>query len=63
MASVEDGQDIPVGISEAYCGTRKLNVKHNKITSLPPTSSERYSIEILTQIPVRNKSYYLTVGA
>ena len=63
MASVEDGQDVPVGISEAYCGSKKLSVKHNKITSLPPSGSERCSIEILTQIPVRNKSYYLTVGA
>lgn len=63
MASVEDGLDVPIGISEAYCGAKKLSVNHNKVTSLPPTTSERYSIEFLTQVPVRNKSYYLTVGA
>lgn len=62
MASVEDGQDIPVGISEAYYGAKRLSVKYNKIASLPPSTSERCSIEILTQIPVKNKSYYLTVG-
>ena len=63
MASVEDGQDVPIGISKAYCGAKELSVKYNKVTSLPPTNSERCSIEFLTQVPVRNKSYYLTVGA
>ena len=63
MASVEDGLDVPIGISEAYCGAKKLSVNHNKVTSLPPTTSERCCIEFLTQVPVRNKSYYLTVGA
>ena len=62
MASVEDGPDVPIGISEAYSGSKKLRVKHNKITSLPPPNSERCSIEFLTQVPVRNKSYYLTAG-
>lgn len=62
MASVEDGPDVAVGISEAFCGTKKLNVKHNKITTLPPSNSERCTIEFLTQVPVRNKSYYLTIG-
>lgn len=62
MAAVEDGPDVPIGISEAYVGGRKLPVKHNKITSLPPGASDRRSIEIVTQVPVENKTYYLLQG-
>ena len=62
MASVEDGRDEPVGISEAYAGGRRLTVKHDKITSVPSDKSSRYSIEFVTQVPVSNKTYYLTQG-
>ena len=62
MAAVEDGQDVQIGISEAYAGTRKLSVKHNKVTTLPPSKEDRRSIEFLTQVPVSNKTYYLLYG-
>ena len=62
MAAVEDGPDVPIGISEAYAGGRKLPVKHNKISSLPPGASDRRSIEFITQVPVENKTYYLLQG-
>ncbi len=62
MASAEDGQDVPIGIREAYAGNRKLTVKHNKVTSLPQSKSGRYSIEFVTQVPVSNKTYYLRIG-
>lgn len=63
MASVEDGRDELIGISEAYAGNRKLSVKHNKIASLPTGDSGRCNIEFVTQVPVSNKAYYLTHGA
>ena len=62
MATVEDGQDVQVGIAEAYVGSRKLSVKHNKITSFPPGKDDRCSIEFLTQVPVSDKTYYLLFG-
>lgn len=62
MASVEDGRDELIGISEAYFGSRKLSVKHNKIASLPAGSSDRCSIEFVTQVPVSNKTYYIMHG-
>ena len=62
MATVEDGQDIQIGISEAYAGSRKLSVKHNKVASFSPGNVDRCSIEFLTQVPVSNKTYYLLFG-
>ena len=62
MAVVEDGQDVQVGISEAYAEGRKLLVKHNKVTSFSPSKGARSSIEFLTQIPATNKTYYLLYG-
>ena len=62
MAAVEDGQDVQIGISEAHAGSHKLPVRHNKVTTLPPTKDERRSIEFLTQVPVSNKTYYLLYG-
>ncbi len=62
MAPVEDGPDVPVPISEAYSGSRKLSVKHNKVNSFHPGKQDRCSIEFLTQVPVSNKTYYLVYG-
>ena len=62
MAAVEDGQDVQVGISAAYAGNSKLHVKHNKVTSLPHSVSDRCSIEFVAQVPINNKTYYLTYG-
>ena len=62
MASVEDGQDVQIGISEAYAGGHRLPVKHNKVTSFSPDKQDRCSIEFLTQVPVSNKTYYLVYG-
>ena len=62
MATVEDGQDVQIGISEAYSGNRKLSVKRNKVASFTPGQGERCSIEFLTQVPVGNKTYYLLFG-
>ena len=57
MATVEDGQDVQVVISEAYAGSRRLSVKHNKVASFSPGDVERCSIEFRTPIPVSNKTY------
>ena len=62
LATVEDGQDVPIGISEAYAGSHKLSVKHNKVASFSPGTAARCSIEFLTQVPVGNKTYYLLFG-
>ena len=62
MAAVEDGQDVQVGIAEAYAGSRRLSVKHNKVTAFPPGKEGRCSIQFLTQVPVNNKTYYLLYG-
>ena len=62
MASVEDGHDEPIGISEAYMANKKLTIKHNKITSIPSGKADRCSIEFVIQVPVSNKTYYLTYG-
>ena len=59
MASVEDGLDVEIGVSEAYTGGRRLPVKHNKVSSFSPGNQDRCSIEFLTQVPVSNKTYYL----
>ena len=62
MASVEDGRDELIGISEAYAGNRRLTVKHNKVVSLPAGKVDRCNIEFVTQVPVSNKAYYLIHG-
>ena len=62
MAAVEDGKDTLIGLAEAFLGSKRLSIKRNKILSIKPNGDSRQSIEFVTQVPVENKTFYLSYG-
>lgn len=59
VAVGEDGQDVPVGIREAFVNGEPLSVSQDRIQRISDDSSERMSIEFITREPIPNKTFYL----
>jgi len=59
VAVGEDGQDVPVGIREAFVNGEPLSVNQDRIQRISDDSSERMNIEFITREPIPNKTFYL----
>lgn len=60
VAVGEDGQDVPMGIAEAYIDGKSVKVVGgDTISVLDNGSGERMSIEFVTREPVLNKTFHL----
>lgn len=59
VAVGEDGQDVPVGIREAFVNGQSLTVSQDRIQRISDDSSERLLIEFTTREPIPNKTFYL----
>ncbi len=60
VAVGEDGQDVPMGIVEAYIDGKAAEVINgDTISVLDSGSDERLSIEFVTREPVLNKTFHL----
>ena len=60
VAVGEDGQDVPMGIVEAYIDGKTVKVVNgDTISVLDSGSYERLSIEFVTREPVLNKTFHL----
>lgn len=57
IAVGEDGQDVQVGISEAYVDEQRVPVDKDTIPFLDSGSSDRVRIEFITREPIPNKTY------
>lgn len=58
VAVGEDGQDVPIGIREAYIDGQRMPVSNDAIQSING-DGERLTIEFRTREPVANKTFYL----
>ena len=58
VAVGEDGQDVPVGIREAYIDGQRMPVSNDAIQSING-DGERLTIEFRTREPIANKTFYL----
>lgn len=59
VAVGEDGQDVPVGIREAFVNGKPLTVIDGRIQRINDNASERMSIEFTTREPIPDKTFYL----
>lgn len=59
VAVGEDGQDVPVGIREAFVNGKPLTVIDGRIQRISDNASERMSIEFTTREPIPDKTFYL----
>lgn len=58
VAVGEDGQDVPIGIREAYMDGQRMPVSNDAIQSING-AGERLTIEFRTREPIANKTFYL----
>ena len=58
VAVGEDGQDVPIGIREAYIDGQRMPVSNDAIQSING-DGERLTIEFRTREPIANKTFYL----
>lgn len=59
VAVGEDGQDVPVGIRQAFVNGQPLVVSQDRIQRISDDASERLSIEFTTREPIPDKTFYL----
>ena len=59
IAVGEDGQDVPVGLREAYADGNRLDVDGDSIKLLDMGESDRWRVDFATREPVTGKTFYL----
>ena len=58
IAVGEDGQDVPVGLREAYADGNRLDVDGDSIKLLDMGESDRWRVDFATREPVTGKTFY-----
>ncbi len=59
VAIGEDGQNVPMGVREAYAGDIRLHVNKDVVQSVDNGDADRWSVEFITREPVLNKTFHI----